>query len=198
MGVGFYRGSTSLAKGKGWLFRMTNTGELLWEHTYSDSLLRPWSPQLELLDLCEMADGRIAATGIAFDTNSVALLNPNVVVLVVDANGCLEPECTGLNQYITSTLEPIFKFPDLLRLTITPNPSNGPVRVTLPTDFVTGNLGYELRCYDLLGNLIRRFNWPQGASVLEIKDVFNTSGAYNLILFAQNRPIATGKLFIQH
>jgi len=200
LGVGFHkRGGPT--KGKSWLFRMTNTGELLWERLYSDSLLRPWSPQLELLDIYEMADGRIAATGIVFDTNTVGLLNPNVVVLVLDQNGCLEPGCPDGIQYITSALEPIFKLPDLPCLVIAPNPSSSynPITVTLPEELgSSGNFKYELRCYDLQGRLVLQANWPKAESAMEIRDAGWESGAYHLVLFARNQPVASGKIIIQH
>lgn len=195
LGAGFYDSGGWPNKGKGWLFRTTNTGELIWERHYSDSLLRPWSPQLELLDLCEMADGRIAATGIVFDSNGVAEpWNPNVVLLVIDADGCLEPGCTGQTQYVTSLLEPIFKLPDLPILGISPNPAAGPVFISLPETFASSSRAYELRCYAPNGQLLKRFDWPSGTPSLRIDD-WKADGICYLFLFDQRGyPIASGKM----
>jgi hypothetical protein len=198
LGVGFYSQGGWPNKGKGWLFRMSHTGEQIWERHYSDSLLRPWSPQLELLDLCEMADGRIAATGIVFDSNGVAEpWNPNVVLLVIDADGCLEPGCSGQTQYVTSTLEPIFKMPDLPVLGINPNPSSGPVSITLPESLASGSRARELRCYAPNGQLLRRFDWPSSTSSLRIDD-WQADGVFYLFLFDQKGyPLASGKMIFQ-
>ena len=84
LGVGaYYTGFPT--KGKGVIYRATQEGEILWERHYSDSLQRPWAPFMELFDICELADGRIAATGVVFDTNAVGTLNPNIGVL---GGGC--------------------------------------------------------------------------------------------------------------
>ena len=197
LGVGFYKAGGQ-SKGKGWLFRLTSTGEPIWERQYSDSLLRPWSPHLELLDLCELADGRIAATGIVFDTTTTNYFNINVVLLVVDANGCLEPGCAEGNQYITSTLEPVYQRPDLPILRVSPTPATGPMTVAWPEKLESGNQAYELRCYDLQGRFVQQFNWPKGTSVLEIGTDKWKNGAYRLLLFVQNQPVATGKIVIQN
>lgn len=194
LGAG-YHGTGLPTKGKGWLFRMADTGELIWERHYSDSLLRPWSPHLELLDLCEMADGRIAATGIVFDSNGVSEpWNPNVVLLVIDADGCMEPGCSGQTQYVTSMLEPIFKLPELPILAVSPNPAAGPVSISLPESLTSGSQVYELRCYAPNGQLLRRFNWPSGAPSLRIDD-WQTDGICYLFLFDQRGyPKASGKM----
>jgi hypothetical protein len=194
LGVGYY-GTGLPNKGKGWLFRMADTGQLIWERHYSDSLLRPWSPQLELLYVCEMADGRIAATGIAIDSNGVSEpWNLNVVLLVIDSDGCLEPGCSGQNQYVTSVLEPIFKLPDLPVLAVSPNPAAGPVSISLPESLTSGSQVYELRCYAPNGQLLRRFDWPSGAPSLRIDD-WQTDGICYLFLYdRRGYPIASGKM----
>ena len=90
LGVGAYLHNDD-EKGKAVIFRASQAGEILWERHYSDSIQRPWSPYMEMLDICELADGRIAATGVVFDTNAVGSLNPNIAVLVVgarDRSGC--------------------------------------------------------------------------------------------------------------
>ncbi len=196
LGVGFHY-KVWPNKGKGWIFRTTNTGEPIWERHYSDSLLRPWSPRMELLDFCEMADGRIAATGLVADTNSLGSLNFNVILLVLDSLGCLEPGCAGQTQYVTSVLEPIHRL-SLAFLGINPNPSSGPASIALPEALVSGRSRYELRCFSIDGRLVRREPWPPGASTLDITGWSLTDGMYHIILFEGNMPLATGKAIIQH
>lgn len=197
LGVGYYiRGAQ---KGKGWLFRMTAAGEVLWERHYSDSIQRPWSPQLELLDLCEMEDGRIAATGIIFDsTDLVGAFNLNAALLVVDANGCMEPNCSGLNQYITSALEPLYPLPALPVLSILPNPASDWLTVRIPDVLNTAGRKLELRCHNTQGQPIQRMAWadPQLQQTMDCRNW--PSGTYHLILTERGRPIAIGKALVRH
>ncbi|MFZ4634449.1 MAG: hypothetical protein ACOYNO_09620 [Saprospiraceae bacterium] len=199
LGVGFYLETTPpIYKGRGWLFRMTNTGEVLWERRYSDSLIRPWSINFELLDVCELADGRIAATGIVMDTNEVAgSYNFNVALLVLDADGCLQPGCGEEVQYITSTTAPLFKL-SLPVLGVSPNPTWGPLTVVLPEGLSVGNSPYELRCYSYYGQLMLSQAWPLGASNVSISGADFSSGPYILVLYQRGWPVATGKLVVQH
>jgi hypothetical protein len=185
-------------KGKTWLFRVTQDGDLLWERHYSDSIQRPWSPQLEMLDLCEMADGRIAAAGIVFDTTSVGSLNSNVGILVVDANGCLSPDCTGLNQYITGAFEPVLKSPSLPQLLCSPVPATDFVSVKLPYEIVGGQKKKLLNCYDVQGNLVSQINWEDSSAEQQIDVVNWLSGTYQLVFWAGRRPVFSGKIIVQH
>lgn len=196
LGCGYYSGSSLASKGRGWLFRMTPEGEVVWERHYTDSLQRPWSPLIEFLDLCELDDGRIAATGIVFDLNSDGIWNPNVALIVVDDQGCLDPGCSGYDQFITSTFEPIFRLPDLPLLSISPNPTPGPFRVQLPEALKPGK-NWELRCYDLQGRIWQQLPWPKGDTALNIDGSSWPPGLYLPVLFENNRPVATGKIIIQ-
>lgn len=196
LGVGYY--SRLGGKGKGWLFRMTNSGEVLWERLYSDSLIRPWAINLELLDVCELADGRIAATGIVMDTNEVAgLYNFNVALLVLDADGCLQPGCGEEVQYITSTHTPLFKV-STAALQVSPNPAWGLVRVALPEGLSGRGGPYELRCYSYGGQLVWSQRWPPGSSELTLPGADWPNGSYLLTLYEGNWPVAAGKLVVQH
>lgn len=199
LGTGFYGAGGLPNKGKGMLFRISDNGESIWERHYSDSLLRPWSPQLELLDVCEMQDGRIAATGIVFDYNGEGVpWNPNVVLLVIDSDGCFEPGCAGPTQYVTATSEPIFKFDNLPMLSVSPNPSSGPALISLPETLAAGSGAYELRCYAPNGQLLRRLDWPSGSPNLQIDD-WQTNGICYIFLFDQRGyPVASGKILFHH
>jgi hypothetical protein len=195
LGCGFYQND---GKGKTWLFRATEGGELLWERHYSDSIQRPFSPQLEMLDICEMADGRIAATGIVFDINAVGSLNPNVGVLVVGADGCLEPGCAGLTQYVTGAFEPIAQSPQLPQLICSPNPASDFSSVKLPT-FQNGvNRKQTLRCYNAQGIMVAEIPWGNTNTEQQIEIKNWSSGAYQLLFWVDNRPVCSGKIFVQH
>jgi hypothetical protein len=195
IGTGFYGAGGLPNKGKGMVFRLSDSGELRWERHYSDSLLRPWAPQMELLEVCEMEDGRIAATGLVFDYNGEGVpWNPNVVLLVVDSEGCLVPGCAGATQYVTATSEPIFKFDNLPALGFSPNPSSGPTLVSLPESLAAAGGAFELRCYAANGQLLERYDWSSGAPTIQVNDQ-RTDGLCYLFLFdKRGLPVASGKL----
>lgn len=88
-----------------WLLRVSPQGEIIWEHYYSDSLLRPWYI-MEPYDITETPDGRIAITGIALDSTPIGPVNANVLLLVVDENGCLIEDCSEGYHLITEAAEP--------------------------------------------------------------------------------------------
>ena len=83
-----------------WMFRMSPDGEILWEryfHSTEEPFMERW-----LEDVVELDDGRIAATGLYWDFNNPqGLPNADAWLLVVDENGCLEPDCE--EQLLVST-----------------------------------------------------------------------------------------------
>ena len=195
LGCGIYQNDGD--KGKTWLFRATEGGEILWERHYSDSIQRPWSPNLEMLDLCEMADGRIAATGIVYDTNAVGSLNPNVGVLLVGADGCLEPGCTGVTQYITGALEPFAQSAPLPQLLCSPNPASSIVSVKLPAVPTNTNTQQTLRAYNAQGIMIAEFPW---ANISETQSMVVSNwppGVYQLLFWKERKPLFSGKIIVQ-
>jgi hypothetical protein len=194
LGLGYY--SKGSNPGKGWLFRASPQGEILWERYYSDSLQRPWSPLFELLDFCELEDGRIAAVGIVVDTSIVGLPNANIGLLIVDANGCLYPDCTGANHYFTETFEPMAIFPRRYSIICEPNPSAGSFHVRLPS-LDTRHEPAELRVSDMSGNLLKRIEWTSDATALQVENIGLPPGFYAITAYAQNRPFATGKHIIK-
>ncbi len=180
--------------GKGILTRLSSeTGEVLWERHYSDSLIRPWAKYIDLLDVCELADGRIAACGTVLDTNAQGYLNPNVVVLVFDENGCLEPGCSGQEQYVSGLFTPITAAPSLPVLEINPNPAAGPVRIQLPGHDVGSPSEYEVRCFAADGRWSTSLPWEPQTTTLDLGAHGAPSGTYFILLYQNGRPVATGR-----
>jgi hypothetical protein len=197
LGFGYY--SKDSSKGKIWLFRATEAGEILWERHYSDSIQRPWSPFMEMFDICELADGRIATTGVVFDTNSIGSLNPNIGILVVNgADGCMEPGCSGLTQYITSAFEPIIRAPQLPQLICSPNPAHEIAFIQIPAELMGQSLEKRLQCYDAQGKLMAEIPWARGQGGLPIEVKNWPSGMYQLLIWADRQPLCSGKMVVQH
>jgi hypothetical protein len=193
LGMGVY--ITENAPGKVWLFRSTVDGEIKWERHYSDSLIRPWAPILEMLDFTEMDDGRIAATGIVYDTNRLGDINFNIGLLVVDSNGCIEPDCEGVGQYITSTLDLLKNPIDLDVLTILPNPViYGQFAIQI-TGKLQNRKKMHFRAFNMQGTIVH--SGPvQNASVVQIDCGDWAPGMYQLLLYEGRIPVAAGKIIV--
>lgn len=199
LGTCFYGAGGFPNRGKGMIFRLSDDGDLIWERHYSDSLLRPWAPQMELLDVCELEDGRIAATGLVFDSNGEGVpWNANVVLLVIDSQGCAEPGCVGATQYITATSEPLFTFENLPVLGVSPNPSTGPALISLPETLAMTGEACTLRAYSPDGQLLQQLEWPAGTRQLPVND-WKAPGLCYLFLFdRRGYPLASGKILFQN
>lgn len=197
LGVGAH--TTGLPnKGKAVIFRATQDGEIIWERHYSDSIQRPWSPLTEMFDICELADGRLAATGIVFDTNAVGTLNPNIGLLVVGADGCLEPGCTGVTQYVTGIFEPFAPAPQLPQLLCSPNPASDFISVKLPITFQDSPPSHMLRAYNSQGILVAEIPWNDLAQERQVQVRNWPFGIYQLLFWKEGNPLFSGKVIVQH
>lgn len=100
----------------GWLFRMTQQGELIWERRISDRRY----PNLfgQFFDAIETPDGSIIAVG-NIVTNDFQ--NAEVWIVKLDNDGCFEPGCTADSIFITPVFEVSSNEIDLYE--INPNPA---------------------------------------------------------------------------
>jgi len=195
LGSGFVHPGAPGSRGRGWLFRSSPQGEVLWERYYSDSLLRPWSPQLEFIDMCEMEDGRIAATGIAYDKNEQGWIRSIVVIMVFDENGCLEPGCEQTQYYLTSGFEPLFSLPPLPVLYPRPNPAVSSFVVPLPDGFSSLKNDLTLAAYDDSGREVLRMRVADDQSTVHAGSW--PAGVYQLVLLQGGKPMAGGKVVVK-
>lgn len=106
----------------GWLFRLTQQGELIWERRISDRRY----PDLfgQFFDAIETPDGDIIAVG-NIDINSFQ--NTEVWIVKLDSDGCFEPGCTADSIFITPVFEASLNEKDLYE--IYPNPANNFISV---------------------------------------------------------------------
>lgn len=117
----------------GWLFRLTQQGELIWERRISDRRY----PDLfgQFFDAIETPDGGIIAVG-NIATNSFQ--NAEVWIVKLDSEGCIKPDCTADSIFIT----PVFEISsddrkDLYE--INPNPAN---------DFISVHISETLNIHE--------------------------------------------------
>lgn len=194
LGLGAF---TKLGKGRTWLFRMTPDGELKWERQYSDSIQRPWSPLLEMLDITEMDDGRIAATGIVYDTNALGYINFNIGLLVLDSMGCITPDCEGVMHYITTSVVDLPGIRHTLPVLITaPNPARDACQIIMPESGGSPGSRYQLSVYDMQGVVVAQHTWPPGSDTFTLDTSHLPHGIYRLLLFDYRTAVATGKIAV--
>ena len=108
----------------GWLFRMTQEGELVWERKISDRRY----PDLygQFFDAIETPDGGIIAVG---NISTNGFQNAEVWIVKLDGEGCMVPGCTGDSIFIT----PVKDLPaqDNSFFTLSPNPSGNNTNASL-------------------------------------------------------------------
>lgn len=183
---------------KGWLFRATPEGNILWERSFSDSLQRPWSP-IFFYDVSETSDGNIICGGQIEDVipgvDINAERNVNMVILVTDSEGCLLPGCSGGLQYITAA--PDLRVPQPLQwLEVAPNPAQEMLRVRIP--FVSSEIRVHLELHDALGRMVVSRSMKDHAEWEEINIGQFPSGYYSVVLYGNGIVLARNKVIIQH
>ncbi len=107
----------------GWVFAMTQEGELLWNRNIIDQRYPYTRGRFNAVQ--ETPDGGLIITGFTFDTIAVnhSNFNQNIWLVKLDSMGCLEPDCADL-QVLTGSTEP--EIQDTARpFRIFPNPLNG-------------------------------------------------------------------------
>ena len=95
------------------LFKLDKgTGELLWERTYTDwrnTLQAPSPLQLDFFNVGELSDGSLILSGFRKNTgrvNGEPFFNKDLLIMRLDADGCLEPGCGGTIHHLAG--EPVY------------------------------------------------------------------------------------------
>lgn len=123
----------------GWIFRMNQEGEVLWERTIADLRLRDYIPfGQEIFGGVELENGDLVFTGSIQDTfpNGVPFINnPNVWLLRLDSDGCLVPDCGNLQIILEDSIyTSIIALPPLVaenKIELFPNPVSDVLNVQL-------------------------------------------------------------------
>jgi hypothetical protein len=159
-----YLNAESTNKGPyyGWMFRVDENKEVLWQRSYSDTTYEGRNARFNHIK--QTPDGGFIMIGALTNTMS-GVSETHVWLMKVDSNGCLTPGCDSFN--IISSSEPVV-FPSGLALQLYPNPA---------TSEVTLSLSPELPDHDLLASLVS----PSGQvlrqqSYLHPSIRFDTSG----------------------
>ena len=143
-----YEGFPELEEG-GWLFRLNNQGDILWQRNITDLRMPAlgatftWGQELD--------NGDLVFIGTIIDTLDNGIFNYDVWVVKTDANGCLVPDCTS-TQFITHNgiISNTFDAEDLegSGVKIFPNPALN--ELTIERREMKQLL--QIQIYDILGN----------------------------------------------
>jgi len=173
----------------GWLFRMNENREVLWERSYLDSTYQ--GETFGLRHIIPTIDGGYIATG-TITNFMTGVWESHNWLLKLDSLGCLQPGCGSLN-YITDTEEVVFlKGKDIK---IYPNPASEYVQVELPADFDFG----QNTCAVLVSNtggIVRQEKISASNNQLNLSGI--TSGMYYLMIRRGNEIIGSKRITIIH
>ncbi|MBX2892651.1 MAG: T9SS type A sorting domain-containing protein [Saprospiraceae bacterium] len=171
----------------GWLFRMDENREVLWERSYLDSTYQ--GRTFGLLYVIPTSDGGYLATG-TITNYMTGVWESHNWLLKLDSMGCLEPGCSNVN-YITETEEAVFlKGKDIK---IYPNPASDYVQVEFPADFDIGQNAYAVLVSNT-GSIVRQEKINASKSQLNLSGI--TSGMYYLMIRRGNEIIGSKRIVV--
>lgn len=179
----------SIPKLFGWLFRMDENREVLWERSYIDSTYQ--GETFGLRHIIPTSDGGYLATG-TITNFMTGVWESHNWLLKLDSMGCLEPGCGNIN-YITDTEEVVFlKGKDIK---IYPNPASDYVQVEFPKDFEIGQNTYAILVSNT-GSIVRLEKINAIKSQLGLTGI--SSGMYYLMIRLGNEIIGSKQIMVHH
>jgi hypothetical protein len=138
----------------GWVFAMSQEGELLWNREIADLRFPAKISQLNAVE--EAENGGLILTGSIMDTflNHIpAFNNQNIWLLKLDSIGCLEPGCGDVQIISGSAEAQASNKPALFK--IYPNPVNGGNKCPLERNPAYGAAGkVDIEILDCFGRLV--------------------------------------------
>ncbi len=170
----------------GWLFRMNETREVLWERSYIDSSYQ--GRTLGLRHIIPTNDGGYMATGTITNFMNGVWESHNWL-LKLDSLGCLEPGCGNIN-YITDTEEVVFL--KGIGLKIFPNPASDYVQVGFPNEFSINDVTMHLISNE--GKTIRQSNVYSSQQLFSLSGI--VSGTYYILIIRRNEIIGSKRIVI--
>jgi hypothetical protein len=173
----------------GWLFRLDENREVVWERSYIDSSYL--GETFGLRHGIPTSDGGYLATG-TITNFMTGVWESHNWLLKLDSLGCLEPGCGNIN-YVTTTEEVVFlKGKDIK---VYPNPASDYVQVEFPADIDIGQETYAILVSNS-GGIVRQEKINAHKIQLNLSTV--TTGIYYLMIRRGNEIIGSIKIIIHH
>lgn len=188
IGCGFYDGD-----GSGFMFRLSPTGELLWEHKYYNPINT--TNAFMFFDLVETHQGGIAATGIVFTDIGQPLGDPDVGLLLVDANGCISGSCED-TIYLSASNEGQAWFNlNKPRFVVSPNPVSN--QANLLYQLSPNTQQAQLLIHDVWGRELAAYTLSAQEQNFSFDTQLLPNGIYIYSVWANKQRIYTNKFIKQ-
>ncbi|MDO8969577.1 MAG: T9SS type A sorting domain-containing protein, partial [Saprospiraceae bacterium] len=170
----------------GWVFRVDENKEVLWDRTYTDTTFQ--GEVFKLQSIAPTSDGGYIAVG-TIDNNMTGVRESHNWILKLDSLGCLQSGC-GETNYITGTTETTFlKGENIL---VYPNPANSYVNIQLPADYPLKNLSAFL--VSNTGKTIKKVVVNATETHLTLPEI--GAGIYYLMITQGNEIITSRRIII--
>ena len=176
----------------GWLFRLTQEGQLLWKRAYRPDQPVPGNILSQLNDVVETPDGGIAAVGIMLDSFPGGGITPDVWLLKVDADGCLTPGCT--DSIVTATVERrggVLHSGRQVFFRLWPNPVSGEAQLAF---YQPAPPGTRLRVFNAQGLPVAQQEVPPGSDSANLDFSGLPPGLYLVQYLRQGRVLQVEKV----
>jgi len=182
--------------------RSSPDGEILWKRHYQDTLNRGMRRDgVTFLGITDLKDKRIAITGYAIDSSDHPLagdggIDPNVLLMVLDSMGCLEPGCGDEVQVITSAEDwHVIGRLEVDPLRITPNPVRSEMTIRWSGKEQAALLDRDqLIVYDMKGQSVYQESWDLREKTIWVSQW--PSGTYTVLHLRNGIPISRGRAVI--
>jgi len=175
-------------EGKGRSLCINQDGEVLWQHIYK----LPFSPMpIEyysgLLGMTALPSGNIIACGYFRDLTDLKDEEQGWLVKM-DADGCIDKNSkTLLSDYEEIPV-------DELQVGVYPNPSNGLLKVNLPSEVTTE--ACSIVFYDIIGNKLLNKTLSPGINQIDLNSKVSSGVLIYTIITEKGTLIKSGKLII--
>lgn len=144
-GVGYYEDPPSVA---GWCFKLDNDGKVFWERNYYDTNTE--NNYLFLYDIEVLENGDIAMVGEGLShIEGFGFVGPDIAVLVVDSNGCLDPDCHSDDIVVTTQDDYIY----LMDHSIYPNPASDYFDIIITNEENINLKDVSIKVYNGMGSV---------------------------------------------
>ena len=199
LGMGYSRNPVLDYEASHWLFRLSPTGELLWEREYLRNEYFNnigWRDNY-LFDITETADGKIACVGSTTYSENGSVLENSVRLIVLDENGCLTPDCGDIIFLDVPEIEDnILLTEDKYPVYVSPNPAQTQVKIRyfLPEKHQTA----IFQLYDIQGRLAQTHELATREHNYNFEVTDLAAGVYMYQVLLENEIVKSGKLVVRN
>jgi hypothetical protein len=172
-----------------YLFRMNENKELLWERTYTDTSY--WGFPFVFQEVIPTSDGGFIAVG-TINNYQTGVLESHNWILKLDSLGCLSPNCADINYVLEATEEA--EFLKGKNIVISPNPSNGWIKVAFPKEFSIYKEDFYINLYSSAGKYLTRKKVDAPEMMFDLGD--KPSGTYFVVINVGNEIVVSKKVIL--